>query len=315
MPLFAGFTQVAPPPAEGPVPVWSEDVGTINATWTDPAGTVHYLSDTSDTRGHFTTQEIAGWGAMPYEIITDPNARGGETVRFIRQQPARLTWPLHVWGETHMQFIQRYRALRKAFLMTVHRGVSGTLRVSRPDGTYREIDAFYEDGFGGEAGENWLFANPVLTLYCPDGAWRGHAVVPIELQAGSSVDAFTPFLTLSSSQVIGEGLIDNPGDLMSWPDWIVTGPCTGVTATNNTLGLTWTTTHTLLAGETMTITTGGTRPGVRGNAGENLTSTLNWPTAFLWGLTPGVNDVDVVVAGSSSATKIRVEFRPLYEGA
>ncbi len=315
MPLFAGITQVGGGQGDVTVPVWSEDIGTISATWTDPAGTIWFLTDTADERGHFTTQEIAGWGAMPYEIITDPNARGGETVRFIRQQPARITWPLHIFGRTHMEFVERYRAIRRAFLMTVHRGQSGVLRIYRPDGSYREIDAFYEEGFGGEGGENWVFANPVLTLFCPDGAWRGSEVIPVELTAGGSVDVFNQFLTLSSSQVIGDTTIDNKGELVAWPDWTITGPCTAVTATNATLGLTWTVTYTLTAGQIMTIATGGPRPGVRGPAGQNLPNSLNWPTAYLWGLVPGDNDIEFVVAGASAGTKIRLDYNPLYEGA
>lgn len=316
MPLYGGSAQVTTPSQpDGVVPVWSEDVGSINTTWTDPTGNLFYLNDTSDDRGYFTTDQIGGWGAAPYEIITDPDSRGGETVRFIRQQPARLTWPLHIWGRTHLEFVERYRAIRRAFLMTVHRGQSGTLRVYRPDGSYREIDAFYEEGFGGEPGENWVSANPVLTLFCPNGAWRGDEIVPIELQAGSNVDFGTPFLQLSSSQIIGATTITNPGDLVSWPDWTITGPCTGITANNDTLGLTWTVTHTLLAGETLTVTTGGTRPGVRGPAGQNLSTALNWPTSFLWGLVPGDNEVELIVAGAAAGTEVRAEFHPLYEGA
>lgn len=314
MPLYAGLTQLVVP-EDSAVPVWSEDAGTMVATWTDPAGTVWYLTDDSDERGYFTTPEIAGWGAQPYEIITDPHARGGEVVRYIRQQPARITWPLHIWGDSHMEFVQRYRALRRAFLSTVHYGQNGVLRVQRPDGSYREIDAFYEDGFGGEAGENWLSANPVLTLFCPEGGWRGSEHISDERTAGAGASFAAPFLTLSSSQIIGDTVISNPGELTAWPDWTITGPCTAVTATSATTGHTWTITYTLLAGETITVETGGSRPGVRGPAGQVLSTALNWPTAYLWPLMPGDNSVSFSVAGAGTGTKIRFDFHPMYEGA
>ena len=116
------------------------DVGNIHATWTDPTGVEWPLTHTAPERGYFTTFGIAGWAATTYEITTDPMARGGESVRHIRAQPARLTWPLHVWGDTHQEFLQRYRDLRRAIMMTVHRNAPGVLTVSRPDGSGRTIE-------------------------------------------------------------------------------------------------------------------------------------------------------------------------------
>jgi hypothetical protein len=35
--------------------------------------------------------------------------------------------------------------------------------------TTREIECWYEDGFRGEPGQNWVSATPVPTLMTPDG--------------------------------------------------------------------------------------------------------------------------------------------------
>ena len=69
--------------------MWSQDVGSLEATWTDPDGNVWQLTNPGDEIGWFTTAGLAGWGATPIEIITDPLARGGEEVRFIRAHPRR----------------------------------------------------------------------------------------------------------------------------------------------------------------------------------------------------------------------------------
>ncbi len=290
-------------------------MGSIWATWTDPLGTVWPLSDLTPERGYFTTPSIAGWGATTYELITDPMARGGESVRYVRAQPARLTWPLHVWGDTHTEFLTRYRDLKRAFMMTLHRGVPGTLTVTRPDGSGREIECFCEDGWRGEPGENHTFANPVLTLFCPEGAWRDVEAVVEFREYGEPVSFLDPFPSVSSSQIIGDTTIDNPGDMTAWPEWTITGPATSVTATNVTADHTFTLTYTLLLGETITVTTGGNRPGVRGPAGENLASALNWPTAYLWGLAPEDNEIEFSVGGADTGTSITMTFHPLYEGA
>lgn len=310
MPLRVG---IAPPPP-GPVVVnpFREDVGTIRATWTDPEGIVWELSDISPERGWFTTRDIAGWGARPFEIVTDPMSRGGESVRYIRSQPSRITWPMHIYGDTYLEFRDRYRQLRRAIMMTVHRSLPGQLTVYSPDGTARVAECYYEEGFAGEPGQNWLSATPVLTLFCPDGSWRSTEQITVPRGGSASVSFLAPYPTVSSAQVIGADEIDNPGDITAWPEWTITGPCTSVTATNATTGQAFTLTHTLAAGEVMTITTD--RPTVRGPAGENLSSALNWPSAYLWGLLPGVNQVSFTVGGSTSATQIVLGFYPRYEG-
>lgn len=290
-----------------------EDVGTITATWTDPTGTVWQLSDTSDDVGWFTTSGPAGWDATTYEIVTDPLPRGGESVRFIRSKPARIVWPLHVFGETHLQYVQRRRQIKRAFTMTAHRRTTGVLRVARPDGTAREIDAYYESGLEGDGGQGWLWSTDAVTLFCPDGYWRDidpvstvHSYIP-----GS--DFFNPYPLISDSLALGETVLNNPGDVDAWPEWTITGPLSAVTATNITTGYEFTLTYGLAAGEQITITT--VQPAVRGPSGQNLASALNWPTAYLWSLLPGDNDVIFNVSGGATGTSVELTFHPRYEGA
>lgn len=314
MPLFSGV--VAPP--TGPDDTFirnpAEDVGTITATWIDPLGGQWPLSTTADSIGWFTRPGVAGWGATSYEIVTDPLARGGESVRFVRAQPARLTWPLHVFGDTHLEFVQRLRALKRAFLMTMHRRTPGILRVMRPDGKGREIEAFYEDGWGGQGGhEDWLFADPVLTLFCPDGYWRDIEPISVYNTYGTLVSYLDPYPTVSESQVLGNTTIANPGDVVAWPVWRIDGPAEQIVATNHSTGEAFTLTHTLMAGEYITITT--QRPTIRDGTGANLAAALNWPSAVLWGLLPGDNSIEYSVTGATTGSRITLNFYARYDGA
>lgn len=324
MPLVVGAVLTPPPDVDTPPePPWSPpQVGTIRATWTDPDGTVWELSNTSTDVGYFTTNAIAGWGSAPVTIVTDPLASGGEEVRHIRSEPRRITWPLHIHGEdadgviTNALFQQRYRALMRAFTMTTQRRRPGVLRIEYTDGKAREIEAFYEDGFTGNAGENWVSANPVLTLFCPDGFWRDTQPQTIRRAHETGGSPFLqPFLSVSNSQVLGESTIYNTGDVDAWPSWTITGPASAVTATNVSTGEAFTLTHDLLAAEQMTITMTRARPLVRGPAGQNLVGALNWPGAVLWSLVPGRNDINFSVAGSADGTAIELAFHPRYEAA
>lgn len=231
MPILAGrmVTEAPDLPTEvetPPTPVWFEDPGTLAATWVDPDEGEWQLSNTTDGSGWFTMNGPAGWGATPIEIVTDPLPRGGEQVRFIRSKPRRLQWPLYIGGATHQEFVQRYREIMRAFTRTTQRGKPGWLRITRPNGRSRQIACYYEEGFGGEAGENHLFARPVIQLYCPDGFWSGDRPVrayrdftaaplptnpsdpepePEPGEPEPTVSFFNPFMTIRSSNVINSG--------------------------------------------------------------------------------------------------------------
>jgi hypothetical protein len=291
-----------------------EDVGTMTATWIDPTGVEWPLSDNGDDVGWFTTPGPAGWTATTYEIVTDPLPRGGEQVRFVRSKPGRLIWPLYVFGDTHLQWVQRHRQVRRAFTMTLHRSTPGVMRIARPDsGGAREIDAYYESGFEGEAGQGHLWSKEAITLFCPDGYWRDTAPVTTTHSYVAGDDYLDPFPTVSASLSLGEATLNNAGDVDAWPEWTITGPATAVTVTNVTTGYEWTLTWPLAAGEQIVVTT--LRPTVRGPVGQNLVSALNWPTAYLWSLTPGDNAVILNVSGGGEGTSVALTFYPRYEGA
>lgn len=289
------------------------DAWSINATWTDPTGTEWALSDISPDPGWFIINGPAGWNATTYEIVTDPVPRGGENVRFVRAQPARIVLPIYVGGDTHLQWLERHRQIRKAFVGTLHRRLPGTLRVARPDGSAREIDCFYESGMTGEAGEGHLFSKDTLTLYAPDGYWRDITTLSVVRSYVPGEDFLNPFPTISDSLNLGETAINNPGDVAAWPTWTITGPMSAISATNITTGYEFSLAFGLSAGEQVTITTW--QPTVRGPAGENLTGNLDWPDAYLWWLEPGDNDLILNVSGGADGTTVQLEFHARYEGA
>lgn len=292
-----------------------EDIGTINATWTDPTGVQWPLSDTSEEVGWFTTSGPAGWDATTYEIVTDPLPRGGESVRFIRSKPGRIVWPIYVGGATHLQYIERRRQIKKAFTMTAHRQALGVLRVERPDGPAyaREIEAYYENGLEGDGGQGWTYAKDAVTLFCPDGYWRAVSPLTITRSYTPGINFLNPFPSISDALALGATAIDNPGDVTGWPVWTITGPMSAMTATNLTTGQEFSLSYGLVAGEQITITT--QRPTVRGPAGQNLSNSLNWPTAYLWGFAPGTNQVVLNMAGGGTGATISATFWPRYEGA
>lgn len=333
---------------DSPQPVWTEDYGTIVASWVDPDGVEWPLSNDGESSPWFTVDGPAGWGANSVELVTDPLPRGGEQVRFIRAKPRRIQWPLYIGSDvSHQEFISRYRQLVRAITMTTVRGAPAWLRVLRQDGRYRQIACYYEQGLEGEAGENHRWAKPVVTLFCPDGYWSGDRPEKAyrefaETTTGSgggtgtptSANFFNPFFNIVSSKIVSGGggddgaggeagnstgsptTINNPGDVEAWPRWTIRGPMTYMIAENRTAGTRFGLRYTLLDEQTITITTN--RPTVRGPGAANLTGAVEWfdPAGCeLWPLRDGDNQISFRVDGAGPGTRVDLDFTPRYETA
>jgi len=308
MPLLIGGGRVIETPAPSRTFVES-DLRTPTATYIDPTGQEWPL--TAPDLGWATLDDVGGLGAVPIEIATDPHPRGGARVRHVQDQPRVINWPLLVWGESHLEFLARWRALAAAFKLTRRRG-PGRLRIARPDGSDREIAFTLQDGFQGEPGQGFTHDTAVLALYCEDPYF--HETEPLSLVF--TRPAPRPFLTafpaLSSGRVIGDADIVNPGEGEAWPVWTLTGPAASLTAVNHTTAESFTLTAPLSAGQSITITTDP--PTVRGPSGV-LTGALNWPGAVLWPLEPGLNEVTFTVASANAGTSIGLSFVPRFETA
>lgn len=313
MPLLVGASLPTPP-----VPAAPSDE--LQLSWTAPNGTVWQL--TSPLLGWHVLNAVSGWGAAPVALATDPYPRGGAKVRHVQPQPRLITLPLRVTGTDEADFRANWRALVGAFTQTRRLG-PGILTVIRPDGTSRLIYAYYQDGFAGTQGEGWLYDTAVLTLYCEDPYWRDvtPTVIRREQTAADSVDYLNPYPSVSSSQTLGVTTAHNPGEVEAWPTWTITGPSSGVSATNNTTdesfnvdpNATGIAHGNLLAGEVVTITTDP--PAIRGPDGSVWTAALNFPSAVLWGLQPGDNDVAFTLTGSSVGSSVELSFVPRHETA
>lgn len=314
MPLAVGSLLPPIPPAP-PEPVEVRDAAT--ARWIDPVGTEWPLS--VPELGWFTLDAVTGLGATPIAVSTDPAPRGGTSVRHIQPQARTVIWPLHVYGATTTEFLDRYRQLARAFTRT-RRGGAGTLVISRADGSEREIAAYYQDGFGDNPGA-YLADDVALSLYCPDGFWRARDPLT-QLRAYATTGThLNPYPTISSGDVLGATVLSNPGDAEAYPEWTITGPASLITVSNVDTGEGWTLNPNatgiahgnLLAGETVTVTT--EPPAIRGPAGAVWTAALNWPGAVLWPLEPGETNVAFTVTGSGPGTSISLAFHPRYETA
>lgn len=366
MPLLSGGLVVITPEEidTGPTTAYLETVGVPSFSWVDPDGREWPLSNTREDLGWFTIMGPSGWGAAPIEMATDDLPRGGVSVRHIQSKPSTILWPLEIFGRNHDEFVRRYRQISRAFTLTTRRHRPGILRVARPDGSVREVECYYNDGLGGEQEQNHLYARPVISLFAPEGKWRSATPVvavrtftpttdtPTDPDdpgggggggGGTPVNFFAPFISLTSSRVVGAGApatpvpdavpdvtetetsgddssslttITNAGDVEAWPIWTITGPMTQLRAWNQTLGTRFALTYTLSDQQTITITTD--RPTVRGPGDSNLSKHIDWFNTAgteLWPLADGPNVVGLEVDGASANTSVRMAFTPRFDNS
>lgn len=320
MPIITTVT--APPPVVQPPvvqpPVQLPEVGFASATFYAPDGTAWPLTD--PPRGWFTLADgVSGLGAAPVEFTTDAHPRGGSRLRHVQPQDRTIIWPLHVYGATHVEFVTRWRALVRAFTATLRQG-PGILEIARPDGTRRQIPCYYQQGFEGE-NTDAISDSAILTLYCEDPYWTDPVPVVVHRESSTGEDFLEPYPSISSSQVLGETVVVNPGDVLVWPQWLITGPASLVTFTHADSGDSFELDPNatpighgnLLTSEQVTVTTDP--PRVRYENGDNWIGALNWPGAVLWALRPGANTVTFQLDGSGPGSAVDLSFFPRYETA
>lgn len=313
MPILAGIQGGGGAPIPG--------VGYATATYIAPDGTVWPLTD--KTIGWFTLSDgVSGLDAAPYELTKDAYPRGGSRLRHAQPVERTVIWPIYVYGDDHVEFIGRWRALAEALTSTLRDG-PGWLEIARPDGTRRRIQVIYQDGFEGRGEQGYYIRSDVavLTLYCPDPYWIDPVPVTTQRSHSTGVDFFDPFPSVSSSQVLGATTLFNPGSVDAWPTWTITGPASLVTITNTDTGEEFVLDPdadgiehgALLEGETVTVTTDP--PRVRFEDGSVWTAALNWPGATLWPLRKGLNNVSFQLDGADTGSTVRASFHARYEMA
>lgn len=301
-------------------PVIVPDVGYVSVTYYDPSGGVWPL--TSRGLGWYTLADgVSGLGAVPRELTTDPHPRGGSRLRHVQPLSRSIVWPLHVYGATHLEFVDRWRQLARAFTRTLRDG-PGVLEVARPDGSRRWIGVHYQDGFDGQgtrSASGTTFDSAVITLYCEDPYWYDPTPRMVHRESGAGEDYLQPYPSVSSSQVLGTTIVTNPGEEVVWPEWTITGPASLVTFTHEGTGESFELDPTavghgnLLTGEQVTVRTDP--PQVRYEDGSNWVGALNWPAAVLWGLDPGDNEVTFQLDGAAAGSAVDLSFNPRYETA
>jgi phage-related protein len=306
MPIF-----VAPSGSIGgynPPPVFPTEVPAV--TWTDARGRTTELGRWDD--GWILQPGVRGFDMPQYQFYTDESPGiDGNALRGARATAREIFLPITFFDSSRATFMDR----KRSFLQTLNPKLGiGTITATEVDGSVRTISAYYASGAEGDFGRDtsgmrWQTVG--LTFSCPSPYWLGDSVH--QEFGGEVIGDWFPILPLAvrDGQVLGETTIDNPGDDVGYPIWTITGPMSSATFTNSTTGQALTVSASLSGSDVLVI---DTRERVQTAI---LNGTTNWwpnldTDSVLWGLDPGVNEIDLALSGSTSASKVEIDYQPRF---
>lgn len=315
--LYVPPTREVQPPREWPkVPTPPPK----ELVWYGPDGSTIEL-----TSGPYTSVTgRSGFGVVEPDPVVERTMSGAAWMRDVRATPRVMSVPLVIQGSSREEYLAAYRGLQRA--LRHHRpggGIApGVLRVVLPDGSWREIPAYYQGGLDmtEDVVDDLLWYRgefPNLELYAPDPAFLGRE----EAHTWRIVVTARPFypiypVTLSPGELGGSATVTNPGDVDAYPIWELTGPGTP-TVTNTDTGQSWGFTGELAPGQVVTVDT--RPPDVAPDTGLTAVDgdgTDWWPNfdglPDLWTLPPGTTTLEVTMTGATEDSLIRLRFRPRY---
>lgn len=203
----------------------------------------------------------------------------------------------------------------------------GVMRVDTPMGDTRLLTVEYDGGLEldevasiGRRGAQ----QTVLTWWCDDPYWYADEPEVFTFTPAAGGTSFFPipnpvtgsFITLSSSEVYASEVVTNPGQVIAYPIWTITGPGSDPRLVNELTGevidLSANGGVDLLAGQSITIDTRPLHEAVTFNPSTNIIGRMTDDSA-LWGLGTGDTTVTVVMAGAVvGVSAVELSFTPRF---
>jgi phage-related protein len=259
----------------------------------------------------------------PFSVVMDKTVnQDGSIYRGMVAESAEIEIPIQVLGTNGADLWQRLRNLRR--ILNPKMGL-GRLVVTAPDGEEREIACICSEIVMDESEENTVLHEAatsiqkmMLVFTAPYPYWASTSIFTKTFSRGTQ-RSFFPFfpLILSSSQVFSEDTVDNQGEVVSFPLWVIRGPGTDIVVRNQTTGK-WLALSTLLGrGETITIDclskVDPNRRAITKNDGTSLFPDLIWGSD-LWLLEPGRNTITIEMNNATEESQVQLSYQHWFLG-
>jgi hypothetical protein len=286
----------------------------LNITYIDPDSNTWNLSDLTMSNG-YVCSAIAGIEGFPVMMQVIPFLDGTAVPNIYIAQPGTIALAILVSrpaSDNQNDYYTLLDSIVRAFLTRRNEAPApGTLIITRPDGSQRQIMTYTSSGLDTpDVGINNMSLYS-LSLSTPDPYWSDLSPTQI-IYALSNVSAgILPLLPISfnGAAIIGPSVIYNKGTSLAFPTWTITGPGTP-TMTNNTTGRSWSLSSPVPAGQQVqVVTTRGQQMAINLTTGANVWSQLVTSSPRdLWPLVGGNNNVTIGLVGATAASSIMVSW-------
>jgi hypothetical protein len=173
--------------------------------------------------------DIVGLLSAPHELRTSATpARGGSRLRDVTVGEREVFWPLMVYSVAGSR---AWQELNDRFNATLDPERPGVWQVTRADGSTRRLNVYFK-GDGGSIGYRTLMSGWVPTPVSGvalDPWWYGVEQYRRFKQSDADGGLAGPGRPIGSRATVDSAEIDNPGDVPSFPRWVISGPTTSVT--------------------------------------------------------------------------------------
>lgn len=312
MPVLVGAGSTVDP---GTVAVDLGGVPAMAADWYSPDGTVWDLLGNAPDAPLWTRPGVSGIGAAPRAVTSRALATGGTLARWSHVDERLVAWPLGLdVGVGFLGHDDMWRMFVRAWTATTPAaGVprAGLLRITRPDGTWRQLACRYQSGLEFQGGTDLPGqGSPVLSLAASDPWWYGPTQVALTFAYVPPRNYLAPYETLSPTHTTGQAPVAIDGDVDASPVWTLTGPAAsyavGIPGRSFTFGA-------LAAGEKVTVDVG--RRTVTDATGANRFGGLTLPGSQLFTLPAGISRLLVDMTGGQPGAQVDLQYQPRFESA
>lgn len=258
------------------------------------------------------TTGVLGFGIPPTKVRIAESASDGGVWRYTKRGVRDLDLPIAVTGTNRQDVETKLRRLANLL-----QDIDGPtkIRATYTDGLAYELKAHYVGGGDVQYGpnSNGKLAKWVISMQAPNPFWE--SVSPLNYTLAMSDerglirgDSSLSQMQLSGQYGLGDVTLVNPGDVVAYPTWTITGPCDSVSISLNGLGFVYE--LPIAAGDQIIIdTAAGT---VVDQNGVNKYAGLA-PAPKLFAVRPGTQTVAIQAIGAVQGTIIAGNFKPRRE--
>lgn len=208
-----------------------------------------------DYSNYVLNPDFMGFHIPPAQVRIEESAGDGGVFRHSKRGIRTLDVPITVLGTDRADVQTKLRRLAK---LTQNTFGPLIIEARYTDGERLRLSTYYTGGAEGQWGTSggMVWNRWTLSLQAPQPYWQSAIIQQFTITQGSTGRSLLPELSklkISSSQALGQILINNSGDVPTYPSYRIIGPVTNFAVANGGAGFSFI--EPVLSGETITVNT------------------------------------------------------------